>query len=108
MGRLRLAKSTSKRIDSVSCKCCRKCHNDGVVMQTVEPLELGHANTALILALCHVLASKGVLTRDDLNDVVTDAIGELDALGDRALAAAAIDIVKSLLPKIREHKAAER
>jgi hypothetical protein len=48
-------------------------------MKTAEPSELGHANTALLLGLFDVLATKGILTRSDLNTVITDAISKIEA-----------------------------
>jgi len=71
-------------------------------MQTAGSSELGYANTALILGLFHVLASKGILTRDDLDVVVTDAIGELDSMRNISSVDGAIDFIKSLLTEIRE------
>lgn len=72
-------------------------------MQTLEPNE--YVNNALLVGLLHVLVSKGVLTRDDLDNVVTDAIGELDAIRDTRSVSGAIEVIKSLLPKFREYDA---
>lgn len=66
-------------------------------MQTAEPNELGQASIALLLSLLDVLASKGILVRDDLDTIVTAAIGELEAMPMHDATA----YVKSLLPKIR-------
>jgi hypothetical protein len=74
-------------------------------MQPAGPNELGYANTALILGLFHVLVSKGALTRDDLDVIVTDAISELDRTRNTSSVSGAIDFIKSLLPEIREHEA---
>jgi len=72
-------------------------------MHTTEPNELGCANTALVLALCQVLAGKGVLTRQDFDELVTVAISELEAMGDGAPRTRTIELIESLLPKIREN-----
>jgi hypothetical protein len=105
LGRLRLAKSTGKRIDRGTID--GSAHGQDLVsmQQPAGPSERGYANTALVLALCHVLASKGVLTRNDLDDIVTDAISELEAEDDSEFGKGAINVLKSLLPRIREHQA---
>jgi len=66
-------------------------------MQSAEPNELGQASLALALSLLDVLASKGILARDDLDAIVTAAIAELEAAPMNEAAA----FVKSLLPKLR-------
>lgn len=68
-------------------------------MQTAEPNELGQASIALLLSLLDVLASKSILNRDDLDTIVTAAIGELEATSMND----ATEYIKSLLPKIRTY-----
>jgi hypothetical protein len=70
-------------------------------MQTTPPYELAYANAALMLALFDVLASKGILTRDDFDNILTDAIGKLEPLRDINSTNGAINFIKSLLPGIR-------
>ena len=70
-------------------------------MQSAEPNELGNASIALLLSLLDVLASKGILSRDDLDTIVTAAIGELEALPMND----AIRYVKCLLPEIKKYGA---
>jgi hypothetical protein len=71
-------------------------------MQTTPPYELAYANAALLLAVFDVLASKGILTRDDFDNILTDAIGKLEPLRDISSTNGAINFIKSLLPGIRE------
>jgi hypothetical protein len=108
MGRLRLAKSTGKRIDRATIDGNDYGQDLVSMQQPAGASERGYANTALVLALCHVLASKGVLTRNDLDAVVTDAISELEAADDSEFGKRAINVLKSLLPRIREHLAPGR
>jgi len=70
-------------------------------MQSAEPNEMGQASIALLLGLLNVLASKGILGRDDLNTIATAAIGELEAMPTND----AIGYLKSLLPEIRKYGA---
>ena len=71
-------------------------------MQTTPPYELAYANGALVLALFDVLASKGILTRDDFDNILTAAIGKLEPMRDISSANGAINFIKSLLPEVRE------
>ena len=71
-------------------------------MQSTPPYELAYASSALILALFDVLASKGMLSRDDFDNILTDAIGKLEPMLDNSSSAGAISFIKSLLPEIRE------
>jgi hypothetical protein len=68
-------------------------------MQTTPPYELAYANAALVLALFDVLASKGILTRDDFDSILTDAIGKLEPM--ISSTSGAINFIKTLLPQIR-------
>jgi hypothetical protein len=72
------------------------------VMQTTPPYELAYANAALVLALFDVLASKGILTRDDFDSILTDAIGKLEPTRNISSTSGAINFIKTLLPQIRE------
>jgi hypothetical protein len=69
-------------------------------MKTAGSSELGYANTALMLGLLDVLANKGVLTRSDLNTVITDAITKLEPGRNIASMDGAIGLIKSLFPEI--------
>jgi hypothetical protein len=71
-------------------------------MKTTPPYELAYANGALMLALFDVLASKGILTRDDFDNILTAAIGKLEPMRDISSTNGAIDFIKSLLPEVRE------
>jgi len=71
-------------------------------MQTTPPYELAYASAALVLALFDVLKSKGMLSRDDFDNILTDAIGKLDSTRDISSTSGAINFIKSLLPEIRE------
>ena len=71
-------------------------------MHTTPPYELAYANGALMLALFDVLASKGILTRDDFDNILTDAIGKLEPMRNIGSTHGAINFIKSLLPEIRE------
>ena len=71
-------------------------------MHTTPPYELAYANGALMLALFDVLASKGILTRDDFDNVLTDAIGKLEPMRNISSTNGAINFIKALLPEIRE------
>jgi hypothetical protein len=71
-------------------------------MQTTPPYELAYANAALMLALFDVLASKGILTRDDFDNLLTDAIGKRDAMRNISSTNGAVNFIKALLPQIRE------
>lgn len=62
--------------------------------------ELGYANTALMLGLLDVLASKGILTRSDLNTIMVDAISKLEPTRNVTSMDGAIELIKSLLPNI--------
>ncbi len=68
-------------------------------MQSTQPNEMGQASIALSLGLLDVLASKGMLIRDDLDAIVTVAIAELETMP----ANDALSYVKSLLPRIRTY-----
>ena len=70
-------------------------------MQTAGPSELGYANTALIMALFDVLASKGILTRTDLDTIVTDAINKLEPTRSIRSMEGGIELIKSLFGEIR-------
>jgi hypothetical protein len=71
-------------------------------MKTTPPYELAYANGALMLALFDVLASKGILTRDDFDNILTGAIGKLEPMRDISSTNGAINFIKSLLPEVRE------
>ena len=71
-------------------------------MKTTPPYELAYANGALMLALFDVLASKGILTRDDFDNILTAAIGKLEPMRDISSTNGAINFIKSLLPEVRE------
>jgi hypothetical protein len=71
-------------------------------MKTTPPYELTYANGALMLALFDVLASKGILTRDDFDNILTAAIGKLEPMRDMSSTNGAINFIKSLLPEVRE------
>ena len=71
-------------------------------MQTTPPYELTYANAALTLALFDVLASKGILTRDDFDEIMTAAIGKLEHMRNMNSTSGAINFIKALLPQIRE------
>jgi hypothetical protein len=49
-----------------------------------------------------VLASKGILTRDDFDNIMTDAIAKLEHMRNISSTSGAINFVKALLPQIRE------
>jgi hypothetical protein len=70
-------------------------------MQTAGPSELGYANTALIIGLFDVLASKGILTRTDLDTIVTDAINKLEPTRSIRSMEGGIELIKSLFGEIR-------
>ena len=70
-------------------------------MHATPPYELTYANTALMLALFDVLASKGMLSRDDFDNILTDAIGKLEPMRDISSTNGAINFIKSLLPEVR-------
>ena len=70
-------------------------------MQTAESSELGYANTALIMGLLDVLASKGILTRTDLDTIVTDAINKLEPTRSIRSMEGGIELIKSLFGEIR-------
>jgi hypothetical protein len=74
----------------------------GIVMQTTPPYELAYANAALTRALFDVLASKGILTRDDFDNILTAAIGKLEPMRNISSTSGAISYIKGLLPEIRE------
>jgi hypothetical protein len=69
-------------------------------MQTAGANELGYANTALILGLLEVLANKSVLSRSDLNTILTDAIGKLEPTCNATSTGGGIEFIKSLLPEL--------
>jgi hypothetical protein len=71
-------------------------------MQSTPPYELVYANAALMLSLFDVLASKGMLTRDDFDSILTDAIGRLEPMRNISSTNGAINFIESLLPEIRE------
>ena len=71
-------------------------------MQTTPPYEMTYANAALMLALFDVLKSKGILTRDDFDNILTDAIGKLEPMRNISSTSGAINFIKTLLPQIRE------
>jgi hypothetical protein len=79
----------------------RLFEEEGIAMQTTPPYELAYANGALMLALFDVLASKGILSRDDFDNILTDAIGKLEPMRDISSTNGAINFIKSLLPEIR-------
>ncbi len=74
----------------------------GIVVQTTPPYEQTYANAALMLALFDVLASKGMLTRDDFDNILTAAIGKLESMRNISSTDGAINFIKSLLPEVRE------
>jgi len=69
-------------------------------MQTAGSREIGYANTALMLGLLDVLVNKGVLTRSDLNTIIVDAISKLEPTRSMGSMNGAVDLIKSLFPKI--------
>ena len=71
-------------------------------MQNVAPYELAYANAALVLALFDVLASRNILTRDDFDSILTDAISKLEPMQSINGTTGAIKFVQSLLPEIRQ------
>jgi hypothetical protein len=71
-------------------------------MQITPPYELTYANAALTLALFDVLASKGILSRDDFDNILTAAIGKLEPMRNISSTSGAINFIKALLPEIRE------
>ena len=71
-------------------------------MQTAGPNELAYANTALILGLIDVLVNKGLLTRSDLNTIVTDAIGKLEPTRHVSSSDGAVELIKRLLPELHK------
>jgi hypothetical protein len=71
-------------------------------MKTTPPYELAYANGALMLALFDVLASRGILTRDDFDNILTAAIGKLEPMHNISSTNGAINFIKSLLPEVRE------
>ena len=71
-------------------------------MQATPPYELTYANAALLLALFDVLASKGILTRNDFDNILTDAIAKLEPMRDISSTSGAINFIKALLPEIHE------
>ena len=71
-------------------------------MQTTPPYEMTYANAALMLALFDVLASKGILTRDDFDNIMTAAIGKLEPMHNISSTSGAINFIKTLLPQIRK------
>jgi hypothetical protein len=71
-------------------------------MQTTPPYEMTYANAALMLALFDVLKSKGILTRDDFDNLLTDAIGKLEPMRNISSTSGAINFIKALLPQMRE------
>ena len=75
---------------------------EGSSLQTTPPYELTYANAALVLALFDVLASKGILTRDDFDNILTDAIGKLEPMRNISSTNGGLNFIKSLLPEIRE------
>ena len=75
---------------------------EGIVMQTTPPYEQTYANAALMLALFDVLASKGILTRHDFDNILTAAIGKLEPMRNISSTNGAINFIKSLLPEVRE------
>jgi hypothetical protein len=71
-------------------------------MQTTPPYEMTYANAALTLALFNVLASKGILSRDDFDNIMTEAIAKLEPMLNVNSTSGSIDFIKALLPQIRE------
>jgi hypothetical protein len=70
-------------------------------MENTPPYELAHANAALVLALFDVLASKNILNRDDLDNVLTAAISKLEPMQSISFKGGAIKFIQSLLPEVR-------
>ena len=87
-----------------SSECYRKAvGGKGVpVVQNTPPYELAYANAALVLALFDVLASKSIFTRDDFDNILTDAISKLEPMQNINGTTGAIKFVQSLLPEIRQ------
>lgn len=71
-------------------------------MQTTPPFEMTYANAALLLGLFNVLASKGILDRDDFDNILTDAIGKLEPISNVSSTSGAISFIKALLPQVRQ------
>jgi hypothetical protein len=69
-------------------------------MQAAGSHELGYASAALLLGLFDVLASKGVLSRGDLNAVIVDAINKLEPSRNVVPMKGAIELIESLFPTI--------
>ena len=70
------------------------------MMQTAESRELGCASVALMLGLLDVLASKDILSRDDLNTIVVAALGKLEPTQTIGPTNGAIELIQRLLPEI--------
>lgn len=62
--------------------------------------EAAYASTALMLGLLDVLASKGILTRSDLNTIIVDAISKLEPTRTNGSTGEAVELIKSLFPQI--------
>ncbi len=71
-------------------------------MQSTPPYEMTYANAALTLALFNVLASRGILSRDDFDNLITDAIARLEPMRNATFTGGSINFIKALLPQIRE------
>ena len=85
--------------------CTHEFEEKGVAVETTPPYELAYANAALMLALFDVLASKGMLSRDDFDNVLTAAISKLEPNLGVTSTAGAIKYIKSLLPEVRGQSA---
>jgi hypothetical protein len=69
-------------------------------MRNAGSSEAAYAGTALLLGLLDVLASKGILTRSDLNTIMVDAISKLEPTPTNGSIGGAGDLIRSLLPQI--------
>ena len=71
-------------------------------MHSTPPYKLACANAALVLALFDILSSKGILNRDDFDNVLTAAISKLEPMRGITSTTGAINYIKSPLPEVRE------
>lgn len=69
-------------------------------MQNAGSSEAAYASATLMLGLLDVLASKGILTRSDLNAVMVDAINKLQPTPTSGSMGEAVELIKSLFPQI--------
>jgi hypothetical protein len=70
------------------------------IMHNAGSSESAYASAALMLGLLDVLANKGILSRDDLNTVIVDAISKLEPGRNIGSMNGAIELIKSLSSEI--------